>query len=73
MPTGTDRFPPGVETNRSHGEELESVAHLTHLDYLPGTFFGPSTLVEVVRHRARNQPKDTAFIYLVDGETSRSS
>ena len=47
------------------------MAHLTHLDYLPGTFFGPSTLVEVVRHRARNQPKDTAFIYLVDGETQQ--
>jgi 8-amino-7-oxononanoate synthase len=41
------------------------------LDYLPGTFFGPSTLVEVVRHRARNQAKDTAFIYLVDGETQQ--
>ncbi len=44
------------------------MSHLTHLDYLPGTFFGPSTLVEVVRHRARWQPKDLAFIYLVDGE-----
>ena len=47
------------------------MAHLTHLDYLPGTFFGPSTLVEVVRHRARYQPKDIAFIYLVDGETQQ--
>ena len=41
---------------------------MVHLDYLPGTFFGPSTLVEMVRHRARTQPKDIAFSYLVDGE-----
>ena len=41
---------------------------MVHLDYLPGTFFGPSTLVEMVRHRARTQPKDIAFCYLVDGE-----
>jgi 8-amino-7-oxononanoate synthase len=39
-----------------------------HLDHLPGTFFGPSTLVELLRHRARCQPQDTAFTYLVDGE-----
>ncbi|MCC6124846.1 MAG: aminotransferase class I/II-fold pyridoxal phosphate-dependent enzyme [Pirellulales bacterium] len=39
-----------------------------HLDHLPGTFFGPSNLVELLRHRARCQPQDTAFTYLVDGE-----
>ncbi len=39
-----------------------------HLDYLPGRFFGPSTVVEVVRHRVRCQAQDTAFTYLVDGE-----
>ena len=39
-----------------------------HLDYLPGTFFGPSNLVELLRHRARCQPEDIAFTYLVDGE-----
>ena len=38
------------------------------LDHLPGTFFGPSNLVELVRHRAAYQPDDTAFTYLVDGE-----
>ena len=38
------------------------------LDHLPGTFFGPSTLVDLVRHRAVDQPDDTAFTYLVDGE-----
>lgn len=42
-----------------------------HQDQLPGTFFGPSTLVEMVRHRARCQPKDIAFTYLVDGEEQR--
>ena len=44
---------------------------MVHLDYLPGTFFGPSTLVEMVRHRARTQPKDIAFCYLVDGELEK--
>ncbi len=39
-----------------------------HLDHLPGTFYGPANLVEMVRHRARCQPDDTAFIYLTDGE-----
>ena len=38
------------------------------LDHLPGTFFGPSNLVELVRHRATYQPDDIAFTYLVDGE-----
>jgi 8-amino-7-oxononanoate synthase len=39
-----------------------------HLDHLPGTFFGPSNLVELLLHRARCQPEDIAFTYLVDGE-----
>ena len=39
-----------------------------HCDQLPGTFFGPSTLVELLRHRVRCQADDVAFIYLVDGE-----
>lgn len=39
-----------------------------HLDSLPGTFFGPSNLVELLLHRARCQAKDVAFTYLVDGE-----
>jgi len=42
-----------------------------HLDHLPGTFFGPSTLVEMLRHRAHCQPEDTAFTYLVDGENEQ--
>jgi len=42
-----------------------------HLDHLPGTFFGPPNLVEVVRHRARHQPNDTAFAFLVDGENEQ--
>jgi 8-amino-7-oxononanoate synthase len=46
---------------------------VVHLDQLPGTFFGPSTLVDLVRHRARCQPKDTAFTYLVDGENEEVS
>jgi len=42
-----------------------------HLDYLPGTFFGPSNLVDLVRHRARHQPDDNAFTFLVDGESQQ--
>ena len=43
-----------------------------HLDYLPGTFFGPSNLVDMLRHRAYCQPNDTAFTYLVDGESEQN-
>ena len=39
-----------------------------HLDHLPGTFFGPPNLVELVRHRARHQPDDVAFTFLANGE-----
>jgi len=39
-----------------------------HLDHLPGSFFGPSNLVDLLRHRASHQAHDRAFTYLVDGE-----
>ena len=39
------------------------------MERLPGSFFGPATLVELLRHRAKYQPDDIAFIYLVDGES----
>ena len=39
-----------------------------HLDQLPGSFFGPSNLVDLVRHRAQHSAGDRAFTYLVDGE-----
>lgn len=42
-----------------------------HQDQLLGTFFGPSNLVELVRHRAQRQPDDVAFTYLVDGENEQ--
>jgi 8-amino-7-oxononanoate synthase len=35
----------------------------------PGSFFGPSTLVALLRHRAEHQGDDPAFIFLGDGET----
>ena len=38
-------------------------------DHLPGTFFGPTNLVDLLRHRVRCQPEDVAFTFLVDGET----
>ncbi len=44
---------------------------MVHLDHLPGSFFGPSTLVELLRHRARCQAKDIAYGILVDGEKER--
>src|ERR1044071_4464507 len=44
-----------------------------HLDHLPGSFFGPSNLVDLLRHRAAHQPNDVAFCYLVDGETESES
>jgi 8-amino-7-oxononanoate synthase/acyl carrier protein len=39
-----------------------------HLDQLPGSFFGPSTLVELLQHRALHQADDLGFRYLTDGE-----
>ena len=42
-----------------------------HLDKLPGTFFGPPTLVDLVRHRAGHQRDEDAFVYLVDGENEQ--
>ena len=46
---------------------------MVHLDQLPGTFFGPPTLVDLVRHRAQYQPEEVAFVYLVDGEQEQIS
>ncbi len=39
-----------------------------HLDHQTGSFFGPSNLVDLLRHRALHQGNDRAFTYLVDGE-----
>ncbi|MBX7165627.1 MAG: aminotransferase class I/II-fold pyridoxal phosphate-dependent enzyme [Pirellulales bacterium] len=38
-------------------------------DRMPGSFFGPATFVELVRHRAIHQPDLRVFTYLVDGES----
>ncbi len=38
-------------------------------DHLPGSFFGPPTLVDLLRHRARHQAQDLAYRFLVDGES----
>jgi 8-amino-7-oxononanoate synthase len=43
------------------------------MERLPGSFFGPATLVELLRHRATYQADDIAFIYLVDGEREERS
>lgn len=59
----------GIEINRLITEFGSEIA--VHLDHLPGTFFGPSNLVELLRHRARCQSEDTAFTYLVDGENEQ--
>ncbi len=39
-----------------------------HLDHLPGSLFGPSTLIELLRHRAEHQALDISFQYMSDGE-----
>ena len=39
-----------------------------HLDHLPGSFFGPSNLIELLQHRALHQGEDIGFRFLVDGE-----
>ena len=41
------------------------------LDRLPGTFFGPSNLVDLLRHRVRHQADAVAFTWLVDGENEQ--
>ncbi len=42
-----------------------------HLDYLPGSFFGPTNLIDLLRHRAEHQANDIAFRFLTDGESER--
>ncbi len=44
-----------------------------HQDQLPGSFFGPSNLVDLLRHRAAHQGADRAFSYLVDGENDEQT
>jgi len=44
-----------------------------HLDKPPGSLSGRATLVDLVRYRAKCQPEDTAFVYLVDGEDEQTS
>ncbi len=44
-----------------------------HQDQLPGSFFGPSNLVDLLRHRAAHQGADRAFSYLVDGENEEQT
>ena len=39
-----------------------------HLDHLPGSFFGPSNLIELLQHRALHQGDDVGFRYVADGE-----
>ena len=40
-----------------------------HLDHLPGSFFGPSNLIELLQHRALHQGDDVGFRFLTDGES----
>jgi 8-amino-7-oxononanoate synthase/acyl carrier protein len=44
-----------------------------HLDQLPGSFFGPSNLVDLLQHRALHQGHDRAFVFLTDGETQEQT
>lgn len=40
-----------------------------HRNEFPGSFFGPPTLVDLLRHRAAYQPNERVYTFLVDGET----
>jgi 8-amino-7-oxononanoate synthase/acyl carrier protein len=46
---------------------------VNEVDRFPGSFFGPPTLVELLRHRAAYQPWDCAYRFLVDGESEEVS
>ncbi len=39
-----------------------------HLDHLPGSFFGPANLLELLQHRALHQGDDVGFRFVIDGE-----
>ncbi|MDX1961682.1 MAG: aminotransferase class I/II-fold pyridoxal phosphate-dependent enzyme [Pirellulales bacterium] len=45
-----------------------SITTEMHRDLLPGSFFGPSNLVDLLQHRAMHQGHDRAYTFLVDGE-----
>jgi len=38
-------------------------------DQLPGSFFGPPSLVALLKHRALHQPDEITYTFLVDGES----
>ena len=38
-------------------------------DQFSGSFYGPPSLVAMLKHRARHQPESRAFTFLVDGES----
>jgi len=40
-----------------------------HRNEFPGSFFGPPTLVDLLRHRAAFQPNARVYTFLADGET----
>ncbi len=75
MPNGYEVAVPDCFVSVADGNRLDTAWYsvvgackAVHLDQLPGTFFGPSTLVDLVRHRADHQAEDLAFTFLVDGE-----
>ena len=43
------------------------------LDQTSGSFFGPSSLVELLRHRATHQRDELAYVFLADGESDEIS
>ncbi len=54
--------------HRSHSTS-SGVEIVVVSDRFPGSFFGPSTLVGLLRHRAEFQAHEDAYVYLTDGET----
>ncbi|MBI1899620.1 MAG: aminotransferase class I/II-fold pyridoxal phosphate-dependent enzyme [Planctomycetia bacterium] len=46
---------------------------MNEIDRFPGSFFGPPTLVELLRHRAAYQAWECAYRFLVDGDSEEIS
>ncbi len=63
--------PFSITTGLRFGVHLDGARIAVSRDHLLGSFYGPSTLVELLRHRMRCQGDDVAFTYLVDGENEQ--
>ena len=56
------------EVSRPLRRSVVGVSITVPQDCLPGTFFRPTSLVDLLRHRAQDKQDELAFTFLVDGE-----